>query len=156
MLLLLKQDSSVKKTKCWTPQNRHAQKYIITYRERKLLYSIALFCNASVRPVRPFLLNFRTPQNGFKFCSIHRASVLINHAEQLVVAKSSTAGTGLCRFITNVGLLRFGSFWAQNVCNIALIIYKYILLWCTAWYGRYGHREPKNETPPIWLILSPK
>ena len=56
----------------------------------------------------------------------------------------------------HVGLLRFGSFWAQNVCNIALIIYKYIPVWCTAWYGRYGHREPKNETPPIWLILSPK
>ena len=46
------------------------------YREKELLYSIALFCNASVRP---FLLNYQTPLNGLKFGSICRASVLINY-----------------------------------------------------------------------------
>ena len=115
--------------------------------KRELLYPIALFCNASVRPVRPFWLNSWTLQNGSKCCSIHRASVLINYAKQKVGAKSGTACTAPCRFITNVGLLRFGSFWAQNVCNIALLIYKYILVWCTAWYSRYGDREPKNQIP---------
>ena len=84
------------------------------------------------------------------FLQIARASVLINHAKRLFVAKFGTACTALCHFITNVGLLQFGSFGAhKNICNIALIIYKYVLVCCTAWYGLYGYREPKNETPPI-------
>ena len=65
-------------------------------------------------------------------------------------AQLGTAGTAIAS--PKMRLLRFGSFWAQNVSNIALINYKYILVWCTAWngrYGLYGHREPKSEIPQI-------
>ena len=82
------------------------------------------------------------------------ASVLINYAKQLVGAKSGAACTALCHFITNVGLLRFGSFWAPNVCKIAPGIYKYILVWYTPRYGWYGDREPKSETPQIFSTNS--